>query len=317
MRVFRHAGDQLGQRFPALLDDSKELQGADQAIAGRCLVENQDVARGFATYDAAAGPELFQNVAIANLGALELDTTMGQRVLQAEVAHDGADDRPLEIALLVPVHRKNVEQLVTVDQRAPLIGHHEPVTIAVERNTDIRLDSRHGQTQELRRRRPAAVVDVFAVWRAANRDYLGTQRPERPRPDFVARAVGPVEYDLQTLEIGALRHAGRAKFLVANAGRIDALCFSEALRTQRNRRVIEALFDRLFDFIRQLGAGTVEKLDAVVIIRVVGSTDHHAKICIELLRQPRDARRGQRAQQQHIGAGRDKARFERGFEHVT
>ena len=71
---------------------------ADQRIAGRRVIQAQQVAGGLAAERAAGLLQHLQHVAIADLGATELDALLRQRMLQAEVAHDGADDRPAQRA---------------------------------------------------------------------------------------------------------------------------------------------------------------------------------------------------------------------------
>ena len=93
--------------------------------------------------------------------------------------------------------RDDVQELVAVDDAPEVIDHHEAVAVAVEREPDVRAHARHGQLQQVRRGRAAAVVDVAAVGRAADGHDLGAQVGEHARPDLVGGAVGAVDDDLQ------------------------------------------------------------------------------------------------------------------------
>ena len=71
------------------------------------------------------------------------------------------------------------------------------------------------------------------------------------------------------------------------------------------------------ELVRELAAVAVEELDAVVLIAVVRGADDHAEVAAEALRHVGDAGRRQRTDQQHVHAGGDESRLERGFEHVA
>jgi hypothetical protein len=77
------------------------------------------------------------------------------------------------------------------------------------------------------------------------------------------------------------------------------------------------LFDLRFDLIAELAAGAIEELDAVVLVGIVRGADDHAEIAFEPFGEVSDARRRQWTDQHHVDAGRDEARFQRGFEHVA
>jgi hypothetical protein len=77
------------------------------------------------------------------------------------------------------------------------------------------------------------------------------------------------------------------------------------------------LLDARLGLVGQLAAAGIEELDAVVLVRIVRGADDHAEVALETLRQVRDAGGRQRADQHHVHARCDEARFERRFEHVA
>ena len=148
---------------------------------------------------------------------------------------------PSQLAGVAPRARQNEQQLVPVHAAAQLIHHHHPVAVAVEREADLRTHARNRQLQQFRRRRAAAVVDVAAVRRAADRHDFRTQIGEHPRRDLVARAVRAVDDDLVALERHARRDGRGAELLIVRAAAVDAHRLAEALRFPRHDGPVEQL----------------------------------------------------------------------------
>ena len=76
-------------------------------------------------------------------------------------------------------------------------------------------------------------------------------------------------------------------------------------------------FNLGFLIIRQLQPIGAKQLDAVILVWVVGSTDHHAQIGAERAREQRNGRRGQGPDQHHIHPCTDKAGCQRRFQHIA
>ena len=86
---------QLGQRLLLAEHDREHLQRGDHAVAGRRVIEEDEVPGLLAAEVVAAAAHLFDDVAIADGGAHELAAARGERALEAHVAHDGRDERLL------------------------------------------------------------------------------------------------------------------------------------------------------------------------------------------------------------------------------
>ena len=138
---------------------------------------------------------------------------------------------PVRRTIVLAIHREDIEQLIPIDELACFVDHDDAVAIAVERHTDIAFHGRHGQLQELRLRRTAASVNVLAIWRAADRDNLGTQIGQCSRSNLVSGTVRAIENHLHTLKVDPIGHAGRTEILVANARRVDTLGLAELTAT--------------------------------------------------------------------------------------
>ena len=83
--------------------------------------------------------QLLQHVAVADRGAIERDAFARQRLLEAEVGHQRADDAARQRLAAPIVHRDHVEQLVAVVGAAVAVDHQQAVAVAVERDADVGL----------------------------------------------------------------------------------------------------------------------------------------------------------------------------------
>ncbi len=140
---------------------------------------------------------------------------------------------------------------------------------------------------------------------------------EHLRRDLIRRAVRAVEHDRKSAQAERGRHGRLAELGVARGGVLDADHLADRFGVDRRELGFELALDRVLDVVVELLAGRREELDAVVLVRIVRSADHDAGARAQAARQIRDGRRRHRAEQAHVRAGGDEARFERGFEHVA
>ena len=198
-----------------------------------------------------------------------------------------------------------------------MIHHDQPVTVAIQRNTDIGPHARHGQLQQLRRHGPAAIVDIAAIGRAAHGHDLGTQVRQHPRAHLVGGAVGAVDHDLHARKIHAAGHRRGAEGLIVRAHLVHAHGPAQLPRLARHRTARQLRLDLLLELIRELAALVIKKLDAVVIVGIVRGADHDPEPAFELARQIGDAGSRQRPDEHHIHTGGHEARLQRRFKHVA
>jgi hypothetical protein len=121
LREQRHVGQQLGQGAAAAHTGLQHLQRADQAVAGGVLVQHQQVARALAAQHPAALRQLFEHIAVADLGAHELDAARAQRHFDRHVGHQRADHAGHALARRAgrrSRHHGQVQQFVAVEQAA-------------------------------------------------------------------------------------------------------------------------------------------------------------------------------------------------------
>src|SRR5438046_9694196 len=79
----------------------------------------------------------------------------------------------------------------------------------------------------------------------------------------------------------------------------------------------DQLLHAYFDLVRQLKTIPGEKLNAVILVRIVGRRDHHARGSSHAARKESDTRRGHGTDQLNVRAHGANTRSESGLEHVT
>ena len=99
---------------------------------------------------------------------------------------------------------------------------------------------------------------------------------------------------------------------------------AEGLANLRGRRTVlfglavgDHLLHAYFDLVRQLKTIPGEKLNAVILVRIVGRRDHHARVSSHAARKESDTRRGHGTDQLNVRAHGANTRSECGLEHVT
>jgi hypothetical protein len=193
--------------------------------------------------------------------------------------------------------------------------------VAVERDADVTLFANHRLANQIEMHRAAFVIDVDAVGIDADRHHLGAELFENLGADLVARAVGAIDRDAHRFEARGARHAGLQKNQVASDRVVDARGLADvAVRCAPVRQcaVVEnQLLDFRLELVVELEAVAREKLDAVVLERIVRRGNHHARIRTHTSSKKSYTRCRQRADQPYVDAHRTDSRGDRGFEHVA
>ena len=179
------------------------MQPGQHAVAGRGVVEEDDVAGLLAAEGEAAAPA--SPPARSGRRRRSARTSMPSRSMrqqQAEVAHHGGHEGVLgQHAALAHGQGEDGHDLVAVDDLAGRVDGQAAVGVAVVGDAQRRRRARRPRACRLLQvRRPAAVVDVEAV-RARRRSRRPRRRPARRPP---ARPRWPrrwrVDDDLQAVE---------------------------------------------------------------------------------------------------------------------
>ena len=313
MAQFRH-------RLVVALDDGEHLQRGNQAVAGRGIIRQDNVAGLFATDIVTARAHALEHIAVADRRAHQLQANAAEIALEAEIGHHGGDDAGLaETAVFLPACGDDGEQLVAVDDLAVLVDDHHAVGVAIERDADIGAHLAHLAGDGAEVGRTAILIDVHAVRFVADGNHVGAQFPQRAGRDLVGGAIGAIDHDAQSGEIDVARQRALGEFNVAVLHAVDALGAAKvvALGQLLVQFGIEQVLDLAFDLVRQLEAVWSEQFDAVVGIGIMRGGNHHAEIGAHRAHQHADAGRRDRAGQQDIHTHGREAGDQSGFDHVT
>src|ERR1700692_4565103 len=155
-------------------------------------------------------------------------------MLQPQIAHHGADHGTLEAAPVMSELGQYVEQLIAVHAAPQLIYHHYPVPVSVERHPELRTHPGNRELEQFWCCRTAPVVDIAAVRRTADGHDFSAQVGEHPGRHLVARTIGAVDDDLESLQIHSRRYGRGTKLLIVRAAAVDAYRLAQMLRFLRH-----------------------------------------------------------------------------------
>ena len=151
------------------------------------------------------------------------------------------------------------------------------------------------------------------------RDHVRTQFPKHGRGNPVRRAVCAIDDDLQSVQASTARKARLGCFDVPPGGVVKSRRATKRLGCRQSvcKPAVHQALDFQLGLVGELGAIGSEQLDAVVLVRIVGSRDHHAEIGTQRSGEHGDRRRRDRPEKGHVHAGTDQAGGQRRFDHVT
>ena len=168
--------------------------------------------------------------------------------------------------------------------------------------------------------RPAVPIDVRSVGLIAQDCHAGSQFPINIGRNLICGAMRAIHDDRHPFQIEPLMKGLLDELDVAAFGVINAKCLSN-FRGGRPQGVNALGKDEFLDlpllFIRQLQSVSGEKLDAVVLIGIVRSGDHHAGVRAQTARKERDGRCRQRPHQQYVHAHGTDAGRQCGLNHIA
>ncbi len=268
---------------------------------------------------ASAASHLSQHVAVTHRGADHPDPFPAQGLFQPEVGHHRGDqDVAGQTTVLAQPAREEQQHGVPVHQVPFLVGCQTAIGIAIEGQAQAGPGLADGHEQLLGVGGSAVPIDVDSVGTGRQDRRSGPQRLKDPRSHPPGRAVSAVQDDLEAIqargsaadqvfhiEVLGLFRAGLHPTQVGSDGAGKLVC----LRDER--------FQGLLLLIGELETQAVEKLDPVVLHRVVAGRDHRAAVGLESSDQPGDPRGGHDAQQDHICPGRAQTRHTGRLQHLT
>ena len=121
----------------------------------------------------------------------------------------------------------HINQFVAVIHHAVLIDHHQPIAVAVQRDSVIGIMLQHGSLQGFGIGRADFVVDIVTVWLAADGNDFRAQLVKHFRRRVVACTVGGIDHQFQAAQIHVGGESGFAEFDIAVVRAADAFGASQ------------------------------------------------------------------------------------------
>ncbi len=266
------------------------------------MLRDDEVARLLASEGVAALVHGLEYVAVADAGLHHGDVVLRHRDAEAEVAHDGRDERALrEQAATGHREREDGHDLVAVDDGARVVDREAAVGVAVVRDADggaVRED-RLGQQVEVRG--PDPVVDVHAVGVVADDGDAGARVREDLGADPGGGAVRAVEDHVDPVE-PVLQRAEQVQD-VAVLGVREAADAADVGSRGEQDGLAQLRLDAVLELVGELPSACGEELDPVVGSGVVRRGDHHAEVGVEVRDEVGRGRRRDDPGVEHVDAG--------------
>ena len=144
---------------------------------------------------------VFVNILVAHSGLDVVDTLLVERLVQAEVRHDGSDHSVgQQFATLLHVATVDIQDVVAGDDVTLLVHTQATVSIAVIGKTDVQTLLYNELLQTLDMGRASIVVDVQTVWLVVDDVGICAQCVEHALSNVPACTISAVQTDLDTLK---------------------------------------------------------------------------------------------------------------------
>ena len=163
----------------------------------------------------------------------------------------------------------------------------------------------------------AFVVNVVTVGIVADGYHLCAQFVEHFRGNVVACTVGGINHQFEAAQVEVARECGFTELDIAVVGAIDAAGTAEQIGRTGLHFLIQAGFDFQFDFVAQFHAAFGEEFDAIIVVNIVRSGNHHTSRQTQCTSQIGHAGSRQRASENHVNTGGGKTGGKRGFQHIA
>ena len=152
------------------------------------------------------------------------------------------------------------------------------IGVTIQGHTEICTMGQNSITKCARRCCTKSIINIQTVGLRSNGDYICAELMKYIRSRVISRTMIAIENDFQATKIMIIWKRAFAKLDVASARIINPLHLAEISRGYADHRFIDSLFDRTLNIIRQLSTLCREELNAIIVIRVMGSGDHYARL---------------------------------------
>ena len=135
---FFHAVGKLVKWLATFFHESQDLQGGENAIASRCMIGKDQMARIFTTKGVLVLAKGLDDLAIADAGGKDFDARFFHRYVQAEVGHDGDGyGISVQFTALLECDGGECHDAITTDDIALSIGEDHAVCIAIKTHSEM------------------------------------------------------------------------------------------------------------------------------------------------------------------------------------
>ena len=265
------------------------------------------------------------HILVAHGGLGIVNALLIKSLVQAEVGHNGGDDRVGDkLAALLHIAAIDVQDMVTGDDIALFIHAEAAVGIAVIGKADVKVILDNELLQPLNVGGAGVEVDVQAVGLIVDDIGVGAQCVKDALGNVPAGAVGAVQTDLDAAEgvdaqADQVPHIAVAACHIVHSAAHMVAAGKGQLRPvliENVQLAVEVILDQQQRFLVHLLAVAVNELDTVVIVGVVAGRDHDAAVEIVHAGDVGNARGGGDMQQVGIGAAGGQARDKAILKHV-
>ena len=204
---------EFAERLAGFDHDAQDLECANDAVARGGVVAEDHMSALLAADIVSIAEHGFDDIAVADLGAEDFSPVGFEGFIEAEVAHDGGNQRAaFKAAALEVIDCCDGHNLVTIDQLTIFVTEQDAVRIAVVGDTDVRL-ALAGELLDLLWMGASAVgVDVCAVRMVVDDDQVGAEFAQDAGAGLVGGAVRAIERDAERLECEMAGKALLGKF---------------------------------------------------------------------------------------------------------
>ena len=159
--------------------------------------------------------EPFQDVAITDVNAFETNSKLAQRDFQTKVAHMSAYDITIQPAIIQTRLCDHVKNLIAVDDLTVSIDHNHAITVAIERDPQVRPVDAYRTCQSPRIGRTKPVVDIQTVWLGPDGNDISADLVQYIGSDVVGRTMRAIHDNLKAAKIQFGRDRALAELDVA------------------------------------------------------------------------------------------------------
>ncbi len=220
--------------------------------------------------------EQFHDVAITHFGPHKIHTQRLQCQLQTVIAHQRAHDTTLQGAVQLAATGNDEQQFIAIHQLPFGIHHQHPIAITVERNPHIRAQLQYFFLQGLGMGGAAVLINIQSIRLNTNGHDFSTQLFKYGRPGRIGRTIGTVHDDAQAMQGQMPGKGAFTEFDVATPGILKLFGFANPVRRHRIHFPAQLGLNGQLHLIGQFFSFRAEKLDAIIVIGVMGRTDDNA-----------------------------------------